>query len=310
MRDILEVTRDLHAGRADRNGAGAARGDSQTRPIPASCSAGSLTVSRKAKKRGPGSSRRKGSPTPQATGRRGVSIQRHLPAAPGAAAQAEASFREDASGVPPAPLAPSDGGSRSVFRTRPSAPGAAREGGGQQGPTAPTREKAAWPGGCGREMEQQVTGGTDRDQGTGIGGGRGGRYLPRPRVAQGTAAQGAHGGDLASGRSVGHPHPQTLFSTAGTSARRAPGNRGALTVGTCLPSCQEPHTWELSLCCGWRRVCTLGPPASPRTPQRQSLYTRPFALGTTPPASAPTNTHPRPQAETAQSTAASGPPRP
>lgn len=146
MRDILEVTRDLHAGRADRNGAGAACGDSQT-PIPASCSARSRTVSRKAKKRGPGSSRRKGPPPhrpPAATGSASSATSRRLRRA---AAQAEASLQEDESGVPPASLAPAtegQGGSSELGLLLKALPG---RGEGSRGPTAPRREKAAWPAG-------------------------------------------------------------------------------------------------------------------------------------------------------------------
>lgn len=48
-----------------------------------------------------------------------------------------ASFQEDESGIPPASLAPRDGGSRSVFRTRPFPQGAARERGGERGSYGP-----------------------------------------------------------------------------------------------------------------------------------------------------------------------------
>ena len=62
----------------------------------------------------------------------------------GTVAEAEAaSFREDESGIPPASLAPRDGGSRSVFRTRPSAQGAAREGGGERGSYGPEEGSVA-----------------------------------------------------------------------------------------------------------------------------------------------------------------------
>lgn len=161
-------------------------------------------------------------------------------------------------------MAPSDGGSRSVFRTRPSAPGAAREGGGQQGPTAPTREKAAWPGGCGREMEQQVTGGTDRDQGTGIGGEgeegvRQGATCRDP-AAQGTAAQGAHGGDLASGRSVGHRTPDLVLYRGHVCSPRSGESRGINCghVSPQLPRATQ-HMGALSLL--WMETCVHAWPA-------------------------------------------------
>lgn len=112
----------------------------------------SLTVSRKAKKGVPGSSRREGPPSPQATrfGALGVGIRVASVTSwwlqGGLVAQAEAaSFQEDDSGILPASLAPGDGRSRRVFRARPSAQGAARDGGEEGGPMAPKR--AAWPAG-------------------------------------------------------------------------------------------------------------------------------------------------------------------
>lgn len=161
MRDSLERRcGDPHAGRADRNRAGACLpGLADLALLPASCSARSLTVSRKAKKSGPGSSRRRGSPPPQATRR---PVGQHPVPPPGgsmrAVTEAEASFQEDESGVPPASLAPRNGGSRRVFRTQPSARGAAREGGGRKGPYGP--EEGSVAGGLwtrDRRWGQQVT---------------------------------------------------------------------------------------------------------------------------------------------------------
>lgn len=106
-------------------------------PIPASRSARSLTVSRKAKQSGPGSSRRKVPPPSRPPATELGSASRQPAPPPGgcrgtvAAAEAASSW-EDESGIPPASLAPRNGGSRRVFRTRPSAQGAAREGGGER----------------------------------------------------------------------------------------------------------------------------------------------------------------------------------
>lgn len=135
---------------AGRNRAGACRPQRSTSqrtdlaPPPASCSARSLTVSRKAKKGGPGSSRRRGPPPPQATRH---PVGQHPVPPPGgsrrAVAKAEASFQEDESGAAPASLAPRNGGSRRVFRTGPSAQGAAREGGGRKGPYGPEEGSVA-----------------------------------------------------------------------------------------------------------------------------------------------------------------------
>lgn len=122
--------------------------DSDLPQTPASCPARSLTESRKAKKSGPSSSRRK-RPHPHrplSWGQHPDSQRRLLAAPVGTVATAEAaSFWEDESGIPPASLAPRNGASRRVFRTRPSAQGAAWEGGGERGVLWPRRgQRGRW----------------------------------------------------------------------------------------------------------------------------------------------------------------------
>lgn len=94
MRDGLERRcGDPHAGRADGSRAGACpprRAD--LAPLPAGWSAGSLMVSRKAKKSGPGSSRRRGPHPHRPPAARRVSIQRHLPAALGGCGRGRSLF--------------------------------------------------------------------------------------------------------------------------------------------------------------------------------------------------------------------------
>lgn len=158
-------------------------------PPPASCSAGSLTVSRKAKKSGPGSSRRKGPPPSQATRHRlGQHPGSQSHRIQGDCGRGRGLFPGrrvgDSSGFLGAQKWKVEEGLRnSAFCSR-CCQGAGRRGG---GPKAPRR--AVWPVGCRREAHDRLPGhrvgpGGLRGWGEGSGDGRAGHDRLPPGSAQ------------------------------------------------------------------------------------------------------------------------------